>query len=103
MSLLIHAAIPERKHFASNALAAFREACLASIDLDLSHAIFYRLLAEHANHLLDAYHQVPLEVAVTDRDFKEFKELIAMAEEAVDQSAERQLAAANAMARASFF
>ena len=103
MSLLILNAVPNCNHFGSNALAVFRSACLDSIAKDPTHAIFYRLLADHADHLIDAYHQVPLDASEADRDFENLTHIVAIAEDASGKAPEIQLAAVNQIALARYF
>jgi hypothetical protein len=103
MGLLILDSVPDDSTFATNALIAFRKACLASIAVDCENAIFYRLLADHAERLIDAYHQVPLDSSVAKRDFDHFRTLVSLANEATDKSADAQIKALNQMASAEFF
>jgi hypothetical protein len=102
MAPLILDRIPGRNEFGTNSLAAFRDACVAGIEKDPDRAAFYRILADYSGRLIDAYHQVPLEVTVTDRDFAYFQELLALALSAADETPELQMKAVNAMAASRF-
>jgi hypothetical protein len=103
MAPLILDRIPGRNNFGTNSLAAFRDACVASVEKDPDRAVFYRILADYADRLIDAYHQVPLEVPVVDRDFECFQELVGFALSAADKAPELQMKAVNAMASNRFF
>jgi hypothetical protein len=103
MALLIASAVPGFETFGTHALLAFRKACEVSIRDDQRHAVFYRLLADHADRLLDDYHQVPLETSRAAQDFRNLKEIIAIAEGAVDQPAAVQFQAANTIASMDYY
>jgi len=103
MGLLISDQVPPYETFGTNSLIVFRKACIESIQDDPGHAIFYRLLADHVERLIDAYHQVPLESSVVKRDFEHFQALVAIATRAFDQPADLQMQAVNSMAAAEFF
>jgi hypothetical protein len=98
MALLIAAVVPEFNTYGSHSLLALRKACEDSIREDQAHAVFYRLLADHADRLIDDYHQVPLATSKAAEDFRHLKEMIAIAEDAVGQSAAFKFEAANAIA-----
>jgi hypothetical protein len=103
MALLIAATVPEFDTFGTHALQAFRKSCELSISGDQPHAVFYRLLADHADRLIDDYHQVPLATSRAAEDFRNLKELIAIAESAVDQPAAVQFEAANTIASKHYY
>jgi hypothetical protein len=77
MALLIASAVPEFSTFGTHALLAFRKACEDSIRNDQGHAVFYRLLADHADRLIDDYHQVPLATSKAAEDFSNLKKISA--------------------------
>lgn len=103
MGLLILDRVPGRDTFGTNALIAFRKACVESIKVDRNNAVLYRLLADHTERLIDAYHQVPLNSSIADRDFENFKSLVAVAANAVNQTPEQRIDALNSIAAADFF
>lgn len=103
MGLLILESIPDRSIFGTNALIAFRKACLESIKVDRDHAAFYRLIADHTERLIDSYHQVPLNSSIVDADFENFQVLVTAAVKAVEQTVEQRIEALNWMAAADFF
>jgi hypothetical protein len=103
MALLIATTVPDFSNFGTHALEAFRRSCELSIKDDQQHAVFYRLLADHADRLIDDYHQVPLPTSQAAEDFRNFKELIAIAEGAVDQPAAVQFEAANTIASKHYY
>jgi hypothetical protein len=103
MGLLILDSVPDDSTFATNALIAFRNACITSIAADRGNAVFYRLLADHAERLIDAYHQVPLDSSIVKRDFDHFNSLVSLANEAAGKASDFQIRALNDMASAEFF
>jgi hypothetical protein len=98
MALLIATAVPAFNAYGTHALLALRKACEISIQNDQANAVFYRLLADHADRLIDDYHQVPLATSKAAEDFRHLKEMIAIAEGAVGQSTALKFEAANAIA-----
>jgi len=103
MALLISPAIPEFNSYGTNSLLALRKACESSIYDDQPHAVFYRLIADHADRLIDDYHQVPLATSKAADDFRNLKELIAIADSAVDQPAAIKFEAANTIASLPYY
>jgi hypothetical protein len=98
MALLIATAVPEFSAYGTHSLLALRKACEKSIRDDQAHAVFYRLIADHADRLIDDYHQIPLATSKAAEDFGNLKEMIAIAEGAVDQAPALKFEAANAIA-----
>jgi hypothetical protein len=103
MGLLILGTVPDYSTFGTNALITFRNSCVESIGVDRGNAALYRLLADHTDRLIDAYHQVPLDSDIARKDFEHFRSLVAAAANAADQTAEQQVEALNSIAAADFF
>jgi hypothetical protein len=103
MALLIAPAVPDFDSYGTHALLALRKACESSIHDDQPHAVFYRLIADHADRLIDDYHQVPLATSKAAEDFRNLKELIAIANSAVDQPTAIKFEAANTIASMPFY